>query len=77
MCVYACIYASIYVTFTQTTYDVLRTRIKRETELSSITVREEQNTRSGSITGKAKGGVLTVSLAKNPRPGAQWGSLCC
>ena len=49
-------HVSMYVTFTQTTHDVLRTRIKRETELSSITVQEEQNTGSSSITGKPKGG---------------------
>lgn len=70
-----CVHISIYVTFTQTTHDVPRTRIKRETELSSITVQEEQNKGSSSIPGKAKGRVLTVSLAKNPRPGAQWKSL--
>ena len=51
-------HGSIYVTFTQTTHDILRTRIKRETELSSITIQEEQNTGSSSIPGKAKGGVF-------------------
>ena len=44
-------------------------------DLSSIAVQEKRNTGSSSIAGKAKGLVSAVLLAKNLRPGAQWGSL--
>jgi len=69
------VHKSISVPFTHTTLNMLRTRRKREMDLSSIAVQEKRNTGSSSIAGKAKGLVSAVLLAKNLRPGAQWGSL--
>lgn len=57
--VQVCRHISINITFTPTTHNMLRTRIKREMELSSITVQEEQNQKAAASLEKTRWVALT------------------